>query len=154
MAGDTKQCNIAARIYSKTNQDRITQKPNCGVTDMIKGPLNPPKKSNFDCVISNPKESPSGAKPFHNFRLIHNVKLRQGKQTSSKSWKSEVSFQCDNWHFTFAEKELLAVWLSTECFPSKGKVQTPTVKGCHKQGNHSGLLTSHDAYKTQYHSAS
>ena len=29
-------------------------------------------------------------KPCHNFRLIHRVKLWQGKQTSSKSWKSEV----------------------------------------------------------------
>lgn len=28
--------------------------------------------------------------PCHNFRLIHRVKLWQGKQTSSKSWKSEV----------------------------------------------------------------
>ena len=53
---------------------------------------------------SNPRESPSRANPRHNFRLIHHVKLRQGKQTSSKSWKGEVPFQCDNWHFTFCKE--------------------------------------------------
>ena len=43
------------------------------------------------------------------------------------------SVLCGNWHFTFVQRELLAVWFFTGSFPSNWKVQIPRGKGCHNE---------------------
>ena len=144
MAGDTNQCNIAVRIYfEKTNHDRITQKPNCGVTDMIKWPLNPSK------TIQS-KGIPKSGQPASQLSPDSPCKAPTRKANFVEVLERWGSVPMRQLAFYFLKGVLLDVLLSTECFPSKGKAQTPTVKGCHKQGHHSGLLTSHDAYKIQY----